>query len=349
MSHPDTPTTLTFSRSTFVGYLVRVDIPGALRYLESCGEAGKAATLRRKLQSPPAYDAGDPFLDRILNAYQDYFRRCFSAELDAPADSDGDLPPLKAAEREARRALAGALRDILDKPNAGLDELEAVIAERLAAAGLHFLGGLTGGYYGPYVWRETDRTDYTVELPLGTETLTVFWMGGFLMRSWLDWLSDGEAGAGGWAKDEGIYCVRAAYADEVDTPKFTISFLKHEAQHHADFRLGGLSSRDLEYRAKLVELLYYPDASFLGSLLTSADLRDKDNAHAYAAAAIVNGLASALEAEGVADGQALLQAVAKDEAAWADHRDLTRRAARALFDAHTARIAQAGDEPIEII
>lgn len=339
-----------FSRSDFVGYLVRVDIPGTLRYLDSCGEASKAAALRRKLQSPPAHDTGNAFLDRVLDAYQDYFRHCFSAELDASAGQPtGDPAPLKAAEREARTALESALQEILELPGADLDELEDAIGERLTAAGLHFLGGTTGSYLGPYIWRETDRTDYTVELPLGPETLTVFWLDGFLMCSWLDWLSDGEVGAGGWAKDEGIYCVRKSYADQIDTPQFTVSFLKHEAQHHADFRWGELSSSDLEYRAKLVELIYLEEADFLRSLLLSADLSDRDNSHAYAAAAIVDGLAAALEAQGAEDGLARLQSVAGDEAEWAEQRDVIQRAARSLFDAHTARLQDVGDGLIEII
>jgi hypothetical protein len=321
-----------------------------LRYLDSCGEAEMAGALRRKLQSPPAHDTGNPFLNRVLDAYQDYFRHCFSAELDAPADQPTGTPtPLKAAEREARAALEGALQDILELPGVDLDELEDAIDERLAAAGLHFLGGTTGSYFGPYIWRETDRTDYTVELPLGSETLTVFWMDGFLMRSWLDWLSDGEVGAGGWAKDEGIYCVRKSYADQIDTPQFTVSFLKHEAQHHADFRWGELSPSDLEYRAKLVELIYHEKADFLRSLLLSGDLSDRDNSHAFAAAAIVNGLAAALEAQGTEDGPAQLQSVVGDEVEWAEGREGIQRAARVLFDAHTARLEQAGDGLIEII
>ncbi|MCB2213833.1 hypothetical protein KQH50_00415 [bacterium] len=337
---------LSFSRADYVGYLVRVDIPGTLRYLDSCGEAEMVAALRRKLQSPPAHDTGNAFLDCVLDAYQDYFRHCFSAALDAPAD---ESPLLKAAEREARAALESALRGVLELPAAGLDELEEAIGERLTADGLHFLGGTTGSYLGPYIWRETDRTDYTVELPLGSETLTVFWMDGFLMRSWLDWLSDGEVGAGGWAKDEGIYCVRSSYADQIDTPQFTVSFLKHEAQHHADFRWGELSPSDLEYRAKLVELIYLGEPDFLRSLLLSADLSERDNSHAYAAAAIVNGLAASLEAQGGVDGLVRLQSLVGDEAEWAEGRERIQCAARALFDAHTARLEQAGDGLVEII
>ncbi len=144
-------------------------------------------------------------------------------------------------------------------PEADLDALEDAIKERLSASGWHTLGGTTGPFLGPYIWQETDKTDYAVELPDRTEDLTVFWMDGFIMRSWLDWLSDGETGTGGWAKEEGIYCVRDAYADKSRYAEyFNVSFLKHEAQHHADLRRGITKSSELEYRAKLVELMLLP-------------------------------------------------------------------------------------------
>jgi hypothetical protein len=170
-----------------------------------------------------------------------------------------------------------------------------------------------------------------VEIPSGTETVTVFWMDGFLMRSWLDWLSAGEVGAGGWAKPEGLYCVRKVYADKLDTPSFQISFLKHEAQHHADMRLGEMEPWLLEYRAKLVELIYTPDSSFLASLLASADASSKANSHAYAAATIVADLAAYLEAQGQPDGRARLAAAARNEHVWEEVEEGVKRGAKDML------------------
>lgn len=331
-----------YNRAEYIGRLVRADIPGALAYLEACGETERADALRQRLTNPPAYNTKYTFLNPILDAYQDYFRTCFSAGL----SGDGDL---KAAERAAGKGLEKDLRELLDMPEADLDELEKAIKAKAEAAGLHFLGGDTQGYHGPYIWEETTRADYAVELPLGTETLTLFWMDGFIMRSWLDWLTDGDAGAGGWAKTEGIYCVRKAYEKDIDQPGFTISFLKHEAQHHADMQQWDLSSSDLEYRAKLVELMHYPDASFLKSLLIEGDLGSKDNSHAYAAGKITAGLAAWLEEQGVEEGMARLEEVTQDEDAWEEHRELVQRGARVMFDAHTALVEQAEGEGIEII
>ena len=331
-----------YNRAEYIGRLVRADIPGALDYLDTCGETDRANALRQKLTNPSPYETEYTFLNPFLDAYQDYFRTCFGAGLAGAAD-------LKAVEREACIGLEKRLQALLEMPEADLDQLENAFHEKTQAAGLECLAGETQGYHGPYIWEETTRADYEVELPLGIETLTLFWMDGFIMRSWLDWLTDGDAGAGGWAKPEGIYCVRKAYAEVIDKPRFQISFLKHEAQHHADMRQWDLSSSDLEYRAKLVELMHYEDASFLKSLLIEGDLGNPDNSHAYAAGKITAGLAAWMEAQGVEGGMALLEKLVEDEGAWEEEREKVQRGARALFDKDTEKVEQAEGEGVEII
>ena len=323
--------TTEYNRAEYIGRLVRVDIPGALDYLDACGETGRADALRQKLTDPSPYETEYTFLNPFLDAYQDYFQTCFSAGLAGAAD-------LKAVEREACIALEKRLQELLEMPKADLDQLEDAFREKTQAAGLECLAGETQGYHGPYIWQEMNQTDYEVELPLGIEKLTVFWMDGFIMRSWLDWLTDGDAGAGGWAKPEGIYCVWKAYEKDIDKPGFTISFLKHEAQHHADIRQWDLSSSELEYRAKLVELMYYEDASKLRSLLAEGDLSSEDNSHAYAAGKIVEGLAAWMEEQGTAGGMAFLERIVEDKGAWAEERERVWKGARALFDADTEKV-----------
>jgi hypothetical protein len=315
-------------RADYIGLLVRLDIPGTLAYLDRVGETGMAEALRRKLSDPAPFATGDISLDSILNAYQAYFQACFT-----PSEQS-----LETAERAARQTLTAQLGAMLNLPDADLDALEETAQAKFESAGWHFLGGTTQGYYGPYIWRTTTRTDYDVEIPSGMETVTVFWMDGFLMRSWLDWLSEGEVGAGGWAKDEGLYCVRKVYADKLDTPAFQVSFLKHEAQHHADIRLGELEPWLLEYRAKLVELIYTPDSSFLASLLASADASSKANSHAYAAATIVADLAEVLEAQGEPDGRAKLEAAARDARVWGEVEEGVKRGSREMLEEKRVKV-----------
>ena len=149
------------------------------------------------------------------------------------------------------------------------DADEESLAERLQAAfeanGYHALFGKTQGYYGPYVWQETVPTVYRVESPDGTAEYTVNILKGFVFRSWMDYLTFGRYGTGGWASPDGtINCVEQAY--DFESERFLVSLLKHEAQHAMDMkRFPKITPAELEYRAKLVELHYSGDLGLLQS------------------------------------------------------------------------------------
>ena len=170
------------------------------------------------------------------------------------------------------------------------DADEELLAERLQAAfeanGYHALFGKTQGYYGPYVWRETVPTVYRVELPGGTAEYTVNILKGFVFRSWMDYLTFGRYGTGGWASPDGtINCIAQAYGFESE--RFLVSLLKHEAQHTVDMRrFPGITPTELEYRAKLVELHYAKDPALLQKFLSQADESREGDSHAMASARI---------------------------------------------------------------
>lgn len=123
-------------------------------------------------------------LNEIFLLYQIYYRDTFYC----------GLPEAEAAEK-----LLAGLKALLNMPDAE----EALLAERLHAVfeaeGYHALFGKTQGYYGPYVWRETVPTVYQVGLPDGTAEYTVNILKGFVFRSWMDYLTFGRFGTGGWA------------------------------------------------------------------------------------------------------------------------------------------------------
>jgi hypothetical protein len=77
----------------------------------------------------------------------------------------------------------------------------------------------------------------------------------FLSQGWKEYAALGLATTTGWVDGNTLYCVEFAYAPE--TEAFEVSFLKHETRHLSDFeRFPGLSSEELEYRAKLTELAF---------------------------------------------------------------------------------------------
>ncbi|MFG6352308.1 MAG: hypothetical protein K1W21_12030, partial [Oscillospiraceae bacterium] len=75
------------------------------------------------------------------------------------------------AEERLRAGLAAALPGGEGLP---LKELEqGPVAEAFRQRGYRFLGGRTGGWYGPYIWTATEVKTYRVELPGGVREYTV--------------------------------------------------------------------------------------------------------------------------------------------------------------------------------
>lgn len=210
-------------------------------------------------------------LNDILRLYQIYFRDTFYC----------GLPEAEAADKLLTR-----LKELLNMPDAE----EALLTEQLQsvfeAEGYHALFGKTQGYYGPYVWQDTVPTVYRVELPGGTAEYTVNILKGFVFRSWMDYLTFGRYGTGGWASPDGtINCIEQAY--DFESERFLVLLLKHEAQHTVDMKqFPGITPAELEYRAKLVELHYSGDLGLLQKFLSAADERKANDSHAVASARI---------------------------------------------------------------
>jgi len=215
-------------------------------------------------------------LNDILRLYQVYFRDTFYC----------GLPEAKAADR-----LLTGLKTLMEMPGAEETLLTGRLRSAFEAEGYHALFGKTQGYYGPYIWRETVPTVFRVELPDGTAEYTVNILDGFVFRGWMDYLTFGRYGTGGWTSPDGtIHCIAQAY--DFKSERFLVSLLKHEAQHAADLkRFPGITPAELEYRAKLVELCYSGDPGLLRKFLSEADESKADDSHAAASAWIGRGFA----------------------------------------------------------
>ena len=208
-------------------------------------------------------------LNDILRQYQVYYRDVFYC----------GLPEAEAADKLRTR-----LKALLHLPDAGEELLTERLRSAFEAEGYHALFGKTQGYYGPYIWRDTVPTVYRVELPGGTAEYTVNILKGFVFRSWMDYLTFGRFGTGGWASPDGtINCIAQAY--DFESERFLVSLLKHEAQHAVDMkRFPAITPAELEYRAKLVELHYSGDLGLLQKFVSEADESRADDSHAAAAA-----------------------------------------------------------------
>ena len=254
-------------------FFLNGDIKGAIAYMREHEEFKEILPAYVAIFENGEYRTYDipERLNNILRLYQVYYRDTFYCGLPEAAAADKLLTGLKA---------------LLDVPDAD----EAQLAERLQALfeaeGYHALFGKTQGYYGPYIWRDTVPTLYRVELPDKTAEYTVNILKGFVFRSWMDYLTFGRYGTGGWASPDGtINCIEQAY--DFESERFLVSLLKHEAQHTIDMKqFPGITPAELEYRAKLVELRYSNDLGLLQKFLSEADESKTDDSHAVASARI---------------------------------------------------------------
>jgi len=169
-------------------------------------------------------------------------------------------------------------------------EIEVEVEKIVSNEGYHFLGGETSGFYGPYIWETSSKETFEVELPSGVEAYSIIMMDGFISRSWLDFLSFGKVGTGGWSEKDGtLCCIKSLY--DTGSQVFKISFLKHEAQHSLDKRLfPDITSIELEYRAKLVELIYWEDEKIIKMIHLEAKNTDERNTHSMASHRIITDL-----------------------------------------------------------
>lgn len=257
------------------GMIVKGNLRAAMAYLKQFPETTalyqKGAALYQE-EHYLTYDV-DEELNDILLIYQKYYRDVFYLEL-----------PAEEAAQRLRDRLA-ELFQVTSDPS--LDELEEIAGTAFRRKSLHALMGRTNGYYGPYIWKVEELKHFAVELPEGTQDYAVKFLDEFIMKSWLDYISFGETGTGGWSNGDGlIHCVRSAY--DLESEDFQVSLLKHEAQHAMDqARYEGITNEELEYRAKLVELIYSKERRMLEHFVSQADATRADNGHGLAAERIV--------------------------------------------------------------
>lgn len=137
------------------------------------------------------------------------------------------------------------------------------------------------------IWNDTSKENYEVVLPNDTINTNVVFINSFHLEDFDSFVTYGSASVGGWAIEEHatLYCNRTGYPS-LSTEAFIFSYLKHETLHFKDLNdYPNLSLADLEYRSKLIELMYLTEKSMYSKLLEfidGASNEDRDYTHAYA-------------------------------------------------------------------
>ena len=254
-------------------FFIKGDIKGAIRYMKENEKYKDILPLYISLFEEEKYIEYDipPLLNDILRQYQIYYRNIFYLEM---------------KEDEASSILKKSLREILNVDSEDESLLVDKLQEVFLAKGYNSLFGRTQGLYGPYIWKETVPTTYEVELPHKVTKYKVNILKGFVFRSFMDYLTFGRFGTGGWASKDGtINCIEKAY--DFSSERFLISLLKHEAQHLEDMkRYPSITTEELEYRAKLVELYYSNDLNLINKFIFEASGEREGDSHSLASSKI---------------------------------------------------------------
>lgn len=226
----------------------------------------------------------DKWIQEILNYYYMYYISVLTGNN---------------AEESEKQLAVNLAKTLMVDEDTELDDIEIILEGTFREKGYTFLGGSTAPYYGPYIWKTTKREDFQIELPDGNQELTVFFISDFLMLSWLYFATFGRHYAGGWAKEEGMYYVNTGNKEiDIHSDEFQVSFLKHEAQHMCDYiKYSDIQGTDLEYRAKLVELIYYPDTFNILEKFVFGAKDDKSLPHPYSEFLIIKGLSKEIFGE----------------------------------------------------
>lgn len=175
------------------------------------------------------------------------------------------------------------------------DNLDEVYKRYIESKGYYCTDfGKAGKFYDFLVWRTMEPKKFKIELVDHTEEVTVYFMKDFISLGWMEYSRLGERYPGGWATNKALYCVSKGYNQSSE--KFKIVYLKHEGQHFYDYkRFPGLESRDLEYRGKLIEMIFCNKELYnrVAYYLKNAK-NDPRNAHPHANYRIVTNMSQLL-------------------------------------------------------
>ncbi len=150
--------------------------------------------------------------------------------------------------------------------------------------------GKTGHLYDLFLWKSESINNYTVNLIDTQVNVSVHLLEDFIVKGWSHFATFGKSYASGWATRNALYCISDAY--DLSSENYKISYLTHEGQHFADYKtFPQLEQKDLEYRAKLVEITKSNTTTLkiIEKFITNAN-NQPNNAHGFANYCVVRDL-----------------------------------------------------------
>jgi hypothetical protein len=152
--------------------------------------------------------------------------------------------------------------------------------------GLYCKFMLINGIQDLLIWDKQSQAEYAVDLPETNINVHVFFIENYVLRGASDYATFGHSQIGGWASkmNSSLFCNKGTY--QLKSEKFQYSYLKHESIHFVDLKnYPNLQPADLEYRAKLVELIYCTKKTIykrIDEFIMHASSENRENAHPFA-------------------------------------------------------------------
>ncbi|MNJ86459.1 hypothetical protein D3C87_39550 [compost metagenome] len=226
----------------------------------------------------------------VCNFYQDYWKIKL---LSKPLNCDSILYD-KLAHYLVDNKLTEIPFDSLSKTINDDSELTKVLEKEGFHSKFLFLNGVQDAL----IWDKQSQSEYAVDLLESKLVVKVIFIENYVLRGVAAYASFNGSQIGGWASnaDSSIYCNKGAYKLKSETFKY--SYLKHEAIHFVDIpNYPNLESADLEYRAKLIELIYCTKKTIykrLDEFIIEASNETRDNSHPYADYHLISQLSKKL-------------------------------------------------------
>jgi hypothetical protein len=230
-------------------------------------------------------------VNNITEIYRNYWRTELLKENNA--DKTDSVLFKELSEYLTDNRLTDLSIDSLSRSISNKVELKKVIEQE----GVNCSFFYPNGFQDILIWDKQTEKEYSIDLPEDTLTITVVFIENYLLRGCTDYATFGYAQIGGWSSsaDSKLFCNKGTY--DLTSEKFEVSYLKHEANHFIDHKnYPALSSPDLEYRSKLVEIIYSKKTIYdkIQEFINGASSENRNYSHPYSNFCLIRDLSKTL-------------------------------------------------------
>lgn len=235
--------------------------------------------------------------NRIINDISTIYREYWRTELLKENSKDRTDSTLykNISEYLITNHLTLLSKDSLSKTIKNDSELKRILEDQGVKTDFKY----RNGFQELFIWDIETIKNYEVKLPKQTISTKVVFIENFLLLGYDYYASFGSSPVGGWAIKESatLYCNNGSGYD-IDSEKFRVSYLKHESLHFTDLNeYPNLSSTDLEYRSKVIELMYCTEETVYDRIvefIIGANNTDRSHSHPYANYILIKNLSELL-------------------------------------------------------